>query len=63
MVGSPTAYLVESVEFWSMRDLVDVSKGAFATLPAVLNQAGQVIQRFTWEQTKKSLQRETRHQA
>ena len=48
-------YLVENTEFWSLRDLVDVSKGAFSQLPGCFDQAEATLQQATWEQLKTNL--------
>ncbi len=45
------SYLVENTEFWSMRDLVDISKGAFSTLPVELEQVATTLQQCVWEFT------------
>ena len=49
------SYLVESTEFWSMKDLVDISKGAFAELPGALNHVATTLQQLTWDHLKNNL--------
>lgn len=37
--AGPRRYLLESADFWAMRDLVELSKGAFSELPSWLDSA------------------------
>jgi hypothetical protein len=37
--AGPRRYLLESPDFWAMRELVELSKGAFSRLPAWLEAA------------------------
>lgn len=39
--SGPRRYLLESPEFWAMRELVELSKGAFSRLPAWLEAAAE----------------------
>jgi run domain Beclin-1 interacting cysteine-rich containing protein len=39
--AGPRRYLLESPDFWAMRELVELSKGAFSGLPAWLEAAAQ----------------------
>jgi len=45
------SYLVENTEFWSLKDLVDISSGAFSTLPASLEQVATTLQQTVWDFT------------
>ena len=36
MGAGPRRYLLESADFWAMRELAELSKGAFSGLPAWL---------------------------
>ena len=48
------AYYLENTEFWSMSDLVSVSKGAYSELPGVLEQCEKDLQQHTWEALRES---------
>ncbi|KAK9812803.1 hypothetical protein WJX72_004085 [[Myrmecia] bisecta] len=39
--AGPKRYLLESADFWAMRDLTELSKGAFSELPQWLNAAAE----------------------
>jgi hypothetical protein len=41
VAAGPRRYLLESAEFWAMRDLVELSKGAFSELPSWLEAAAK----------------------
>ncbi|QDZ22528.1 hypothetical protein A3770_08p50460 [Chloropicon primus] len=49
------SYLLENVEFWSLRDLMDLSKGAFAELPGLLDNFEAKLQQATWDSLKSNL--------
>ena len=49
------SYLLENTEFWSVKDLVDVSKGAFSELPGELESAATTLQQVIWEALKHNL--------
>ena len=45
--ASGRRYLLESADFWAMRDLVELSKGAFSSLPGWLAAVVQHVSDLT----------------